>query len=108
MFGLVSLPYEVLSNIVGNINFDDVWSLGQTCKELSFLLREESICKLIVQVSTAQNIVMRPILYSQIQFSAADSTSRKKYDTPMKPLQQRQVVVAIPVQSGGVQNDVKH
>jgi len=26
----------------------------------------------------------------------------------MKPLQQRQVVVAIPVQSGGVQNDVKH
>jgi len=67
MFGLVSLPYEVLSNIVGNINFDDVWSLGQTCKELSFLFREESICKLIVQVSTAQDMVIRP--YYTVRFN---------------------------------------
>ena len=51
MFGLVSLPYEVLSNIVGNINFDDVYNLGRTCKELKFLLTEESISKLVVQVS---------------------------------------------------------
>jgi hypothetical protein len=51
MFGLLSLPYEVLSNIVANINFDDVFNLGRTCKELQFLLTEESICKSIVQVS---------------------------------------------------------
>jgi hypothetical protein len=50
MLTLISLPYEVLSNIVANVNFSDVFNLGRTCTELSFLLREESICKSIVQV----------------------------------------------------------
>ena len=50
MLCLVYLPYEVLSCIVSNIDFDDVFNLGITCKELNFLLTEESICKLIVQV----------------------------------------------------------
>jgi len=48
--GLIALPYEVLSNIVHSLNFDDVFSLGSTCRELSYLLTEESICKLIVLV----------------------------------------------------------
>ena len=51
MFGLIFLPYEVLSNIVANLNFEDVFNLGRTCKELSFLLTEESISKLVVRVS---------------------------------------------------------
>lgn len=51
MFGLISLPYEVLSNIVENINFDDVFNLGRSCKHFKYLLTEESICKAIVQVS---------------------------------------------------------
>jgi hypothetical protein len=50
MFGLISLPYEVLSNIVEHINFDDVFNLGRTCKHFRYLLTEESICKSIVQV----------------------------------------------------------
>ena len=51
MFNLLSLPYEVLSNIIANINFDDVFNLGLSCKALKYLLTEESICRLIVQVS---------------------------------------------------------
>lgn len=51
MFGLLCVPYEVLANIVGNIDFDDVFNLALTCKELKFLIEEESICKSIVQVS---------------------------------------------------------
>jgi hypothetical protein len=50
MFGLLSLPYEVLSNVVTNIDFDDVFNLGLSCQGLKFLLKEESICKKIVQV----------------------------------------------------------
>ena len=50
MLGLIALPYEVLSNIVGNVNFDDVFNLGLTCKALKYLLTEESICKSTVQV----------------------------------------------------------
>jgi len=50
MFGLLSLPYEVLSNIVDNVDFDDVFNIGLTCKALKFLLTEDSICKSIVQV----------------------------------------------------------
>ncbi|KAK6597872.1 F-box domain-containing protein [Botrytis cinerea] len=49
MFNLLSLPYEVLSNIIANINFDDVFNLGLSCKALKYLLTEESICRLIVQ-----------------------------------------------------------
>ncbi|TVY64190.1 hypothetical protein LSUE1_G008059, partial [Lachnellula suecica] len=49
MFGLLCVPYEVLANIVGNIDFDDVFNLALSCKELKFLITEESICKSIVQ-----------------------------------------------------------
>lgn len=51
MFGLLCVPYEVLANIVDNIDFDDVFNLALVCKELKFLVMEESICKNIVQVS---------------------------------------------------------
>lgn len=50
MKGLISLPYEVLSNIVSNVDFDDVFNLSRACKELQFLHTEESICKAVVQV----------------------------------------------------------
>lgn len=50
MLGLLSLPYEVLSNIVAHISFDDVFNLGQTCQDFQFLLMEESIAKIVVQV----------------------------------------------------------
>ena len=50
MFGLAALPYEVTANIVSRISFDDVFNLAATCRALLFLLREERICKSIVQV----------------------------------------------------------
>ncbi|KAN0112859.1 hypothetical protein V8E51_005810 [Hyaloscypha variabilis] len=49
MIGLISLPYEVLSNVVDNISFDDAFNLGRTCKHYRYLLTEESISKTIVQ-----------------------------------------------------------
>lgn len=49
MFGLICLPYEVLANIVSHVDFDDVFSMGLTCKALNYFLTEESICKVIVQ-----------------------------------------------------------
>jgi hypothetical protein len=79
MLCLTSLPYEVLSNIVGNINFDDIFNLALTCKHFKYLLTEESICKLIVQVSHLDGISR----YSQTQ--AADTDCRQKWDIPMKP-----------------------
>jgi hypothetical protein len=60
MKGLTTLPYEVLSNIVSNVDFDDVVSLGRTCKAFEFLRIEESICKSVVQVSYRQVLVMCP------------------------------------------------
>jgi len=51
MLGLISLPYEVLSNIIDNVTIEDAFSLSQTCQALQYLLKEESICKLILQVS---------------------------------------------------------
>ena len=50
MFGLIYLPYEVLANIVGQVDFDDIFSLGLTCKALKYLLTEESIAKVLMEV----------------------------------------------------------
>jgi len=58
MLGLISLPYEVLSNVIGNVTIEDAFSLGQTCQALQYLFREESICKLILQVSCGVTIYM--------------------------------------------------
>jgi len=55
MLNLLSLPYEVLSNIVGNLDFDDYYSLGLTCTQLQFLLFEDGICKLVVQRKIAHS-----------------------------------------------------
>ncbi|QSZ33272.1 hypothetical protein DSL72_002860 [Monilinia vaccinii-corymbosi] len=49
MLNLISLPYEVLSNIIANIDFDDVFNLGLSCKAFRYLVTEESISKLIMQ-----------------------------------------------------------
>jgi hypothetical protein len=66
MFGLISLPYEVLQNIVENISFDDAVSLGRTCKGFAFLQNEERICKAIVQVSwwSCGSIIVRFQIFS--------------------------------------------
>jgi len=67
MLNLLSLPYEVLSNIVGNLDFDDYYSLGLTCTQLQFLLFEDGICKLVVQVSRE---VVDVIWFSMMQIRA--------------------------------------
>ena len=59
MLGLLCLPYEVLANIVENIDFDDVFNLAQVGKGLKFLIIEESISKRIVQVSKFHLFVVR-------------------------------------------------
>jgi hypothetical protein len=50
MKGLITLPYEVLSNIISNVDFEDVVSLCKTCKTFEFLRNEESISKQVLQV----------------------------------------------------------
>ncbi|TVY29712.1 hypothetical protein LHYA1_G000859 [Lachnellula hyalina] len=78
MFGLLCVPYEVLANIVGNIDFDDVFNLALVCKELKFIVMEENICKNIVQVSKFRIFLFRlgmlGIRLSEGQSSAADDT----------------------------------
>jgi hypothetical protein len=41
----MTLPYEVLQNIVENISFNAAVSLGRTCKGFAFLHNEERIWK---------------------------------------------------------------
>ncbi|KAH8808050.1 hypothetical protein F5884DRAFT_821520 [Xylogone sp. PMI_703] len=49
MLGLLSLPYELLTYVVADISFDDVYNLGCTCRALQFLLKDESLCMSIAQ-----------------------------------------------------------
>ena len=60
MGGLITLPYEVLSNIVSNVDFNDVVNLGRSCKFFQYLHTEESISKSVVQVRDLQTLVMCP------------------------------------------------
>ncbi|KAG9242663.1 hypothetical protein BJ878DRAFT_425404 [Calycina marina] len=51
MYGLSALPNELLFAIVGNVELEDVFNLAQTCRALEFLMREENICKKIMQIN---------------------------------------------------------
>jgi hypothetical protein len=87
MFGLITLPYEVLSNIIENISFDDVFHLAQTCKHFKYLLTEESISKSIVQVSklSVWGHARGVMVQSDMRLAAADTVHRQKFLIPMKP-----------------------
>ena len=87
MQGLIALPYEVLSNIVSNIDFDDVVALARTCKFFQYLHTEESISKTVVQVRDRRSLVMchyDTVRYHIFGFSAADRKCRRKFASPMK------------------------
>lgn len=86
MLGLLSLPYEVLSSIVGSIDFDDVFNLGLTCKSFKFLITEESLCRVIVLVRVFHN----GLDYRFI----ADKLSRAKYRIQLRPRRRSQLMVA--------------
>ena len=60
MKDLITLPYEVLANIVSNVDFDDIVNLGRVCKFFQYLHTEESISKSIVQVRYRQLLVRWP------------------------------------------------
>ena len=75
MKGLVTLPYEVLSNIVSNIDFDDIVNLGRSCKFFQYLHTEESISKTVVQVRERRSLVMCPRDTVSYHISAADRSA---------------------------------
>lgn len=79
MFGLLAVPYEVLANIVGNLEFDDVFSLGQTCKDFQFLLLEESISKAVVQVSRTGHVAYWRSRTPKRSSAADDSQTKIRY-----------------------------
>jgi hypothetical protein len=85
MKGLITLPYEVLANIVSYVDFDGIISLGRVCKFFQYLHTEESISKCIVQVSRPNELVMCIQHSVRFKFPAADTEPRRKLASPMKP-----------------------
>ena len=96
MKGLITLPYEVLSNIVSNVDFDDIASLGRSCKFFQYLHTEESICKYILQVRHRRVLVI--CLHNVVRyriFQLADGDPRRRSLSLMKRawLQQQDMVM---------------
>lgn len=54
--GIVSLPREVIFNIVSYLELDDVFTLGQVCKELETVVRNESSSKYLIQVRSSSEM----------------------------------------------------
>ena len=50
MYGLVTLPRDVIFNIAAFLNSEDVYSLSLVCRELEWVVINESLCKLLVEV----------------------------------------------------------
>ena len=74
MKSLIALPYEVLSNIVSNVDFDDILSLGLSCKFFQYLHTEESISQTLVQV---RPMVMCLTIQSDILFQLLTKAQTK-------------------------------
>jgi hypothetical protein len=48
---LLTLSREVMQVVLKNLSLEDVFHLGLACKKLQYLLTDDKICKLILQVS---------------------------------------------------------
>ncbi|KAH6677380.1 hypothetical protein B0J14DRAFT_651270 [Halenospora varia] len=71
---LLSLPYEILSYITANMDFDDILNLGSTCHALDFLSMEELIAINITRTELKgnfnQSVVIRKKIPGPEEFDA--------------------------------------
>jgi hypothetical protein len=50
--GFKRLPYEILSYIVQELSLETIFDLAQTCHHFQYLMREVSLCKMLLKVSS--------------------------------------------------------
>ncbi|KAI0386612.1 hypothetical protein F5Y04DRAFT_241879 [Hypomontagnella monticulosa] len=46
--GLQRLPYEIMANIVGHLDIDEVFDLSRSSRHFQYLVREERFCRAII------------------------------------------------------------
>lgn len=50
---LDQLPFDILFCVTANLSLEDIVHLSQTCHQLSALMNERTVCRSIIEVSTA-------------------------------------------------------
>lgn len=50
-FSIDRLPYDVLYGVCLYLNIEEVVHLSNTCRQLSILLTEETLCRRLIEVS---------------------------------------------------------
>ena len=54
---LLKLPIEIISLICERLHIDHLFSFGQTCHNLRYILRNETICRKALQVSLRPSLL---------------------------------------------------
>ncbi|KAH8671036.1 hypothetical protein BX600DRAFT_537368 [Xylariales sp. PMI_506] len=57
--GLQRVPYEIISYILQDLTLDDVFSLAQTSRHFLYLIREESLCKMLLKIKAPHSLEAR-------------------------------------------------
>ena len=104
---LITLPYEVLSAIVSNVDFDDIANLARSCRFFQYLHTDERSCKLFLQVRDRNVLAICPRVQSDIRILAADNNLRQKFLSQRKPALRIQQDTAMPPPSDVPQRDVR-
>lgn len=52
MASILKLPIEIISMITALLRLEQVFNLGSTCQHFLYILHNESICKVALQVSS--------------------------------------------------------
>ncbi|KAH6972544.1 hypothetical protein EDB80DRAFT_534713, partial [Ilyonectria destructans] len=67
------LPIEIISLLCELLHINELFDLGQTCRDLSYILRDESICRTALQVSGAKLPLFLP---EAVEAKALDAHAR--------------------------------
>lgn len=54
--GLQRLPYEIMANIAGHLDVDEVFDLSRTCRHFQYLVREERFCRAIIAAKASHTV----------------------------------------------------
>jgi len=59
---LDSLPFDVLFGVSLNLDVEDIVHLSNSCRQLRFLLTEETLCRKLVEVWLYNRIILNTLI----------------------------------------------
>jgi hypothetical protein len=82
---LDQLPFDVLFCVTLNLDLEDIFHLGQTCRQLRALLDERTVCRRAVEVSRFELLDMLTY-HADAAYRSTTHTRKKHFQLEMRKI----------------------